>query len=185
MSFRRCLTLLIALCLTACAEQRPCLAPSALHTDDDDAGERRKALVDAFARNALRSITLEALGCYGTCPSYVVRFFADGHMTFEDKRIGCRETATAYLPFARVTEAARFAGAVFLRRRYDVRAIDTFGARITLTTTKNTFVSDGPDVQGWDPRFLATYSRLDQIVRDTTWSPRISVESCAAGTAGR
>lgn len=144
-----------------------------------DETSRWSALADAFRRGGLRTIALEARGCYGFCPTYLVTFASDGNATIHARGRNCDVHARAVVPFRRVVEAARSAGAAMLRPSYPARAVDTFGARITLATAHQVFVSDGPDSTSWGPEFLATESRLDQIVRDTNWFPPLDIPRCS------
>jgi hypothetical protein len=138
-----------------------------------------KEAIDDFRSGTLRAIGLEARGCYGWCPIYLVTFASDGNATIHARGPHCDVHAKAVVPFRRVLEAAGSAGAAALRPTYPIKAVDTFGARITLATAHQVFVSDGPDSTGWSPEFLATESRLDQIVRDTNWSPPLDIPRCS------
>jgi hypothetical protein len=169
----------IILGFVACGDRRVCVAPRPIHTLDSDEIVRRRELVDAFSRNRVRTIELDALGCFGSCPRYVARFFADGHATFHDTRPECDEQASAHIVFDRIAEAARIGGAEALLPKYNFATQDVFAARIMIVTATKTYVSEGPDRMQWGPEFLATFTRLDQIVRDTTWTPSISLENCA------
>ncbi len=144
-------------------------------------GARQRSIEMALRSGAPRSIALDMRGCFGWCPVYTATFAASGIATILDRGPHCRETAKAEVPFARVLEAARQAGAARLRPYYPIRSQDTVAARITLVTHDSTYVSDAPDASSWGTAFVATQSRLDQIVRDTAWMPRIDLKACAGG----
>jgi len=141
--------------------------------------DRRRSLSDSFRRGDLHAVALESLGCYGSCPRYVASFAANGIATIHRLGRRCAITARAIVPFHEVLEAASMAGAERLRPYYAIRAEDTFGARITFVTLTNVFVSYAPDRTSWGPEFLATESRLDQIVRDVHWAPALNLRRCA------
>ena len=163
-----------------CARQLSVSRAASLAKDPAEV-QRRKELIDAFLQNRVRFIEVDALGCYGSCSQYVARFSADGHATFHDLQPACDETAVASVDFAHVVEAARTGGAEELLRRYEIVAVDGFAARITISTPSKTYISDGPDRTSWGRPFVTTFTRLDQIVRDTNWRPRIALENCAIG----
>ena len=141
--------------------------------------DRWRALSDAFQRYGFRSIGLEYAGCYGWCPAYAVTFASTGIATIRDRGPRCDVRAKAIVPFRRVLEAAASAGAARLQPFYPIRAVDTLGARITLVIAGRVFVSDGPDQTSWGSEFVATQSRLDQIVRDANWTPSLDLRRCA------
>jgi hypothetical protein len=143
--------------------------------------DRWYGLMHSFQRSAFSSIRLESRGCYGWCPVYSVAFASDGIATIRDRGPRCDETAKAGVPFREVLDAASLGGAGRLRPYYPVEAQDTFSASIILVTPKKIFVSEGPDRTSWGSEFLATQSRLDQIVRDAVWTPKIDLRRCAGG----
>jgi len=141
--------------------------------------DRWRVLADAFRRGSFRAISLEARGCYGWCPIYLATFNSNGTATLHARGPRCDMRAKAIVRFRRVLDAVRSGHAATLRPAYPIQAVDTFGARITLTTAHQVFISDGPDSTSWGPEFLATESRLDQIVRDTKWSPPLDIPRCS------
>jgi hypothetical protein len=144
-----------------------------------------KAIQTALLQHTMRSITLEMLGCYGWCPSYSVTFRSNGIATIHDHGPRCDVRAKANVRFERVLEAALYAGASRIRPYYPIKAVDSLAARITFVEEQGTYVSNGPDRNSWAPEFLATQSRLDQIVRDTQWVPRIDLQTCAGRPKSR
>jgi len=132
----------------------------------------------ALRQHRMRFIKLEMLGCFGTCPAYDVTFRSNGRALLHLRGFNCEKSANAVLTFRRVTDAAYRAGSAYLRPVYPIRAVDTEGARITLGTHDQTFVSEGPDSTTWGPAFLASVSRFDQLVRDATWVPPLDVDHC-------
>ena len=138
-----------------------------------------RAIQAALLQHTMRSITQEMLGCYGWCPSYSVTFWSNGLATIHDHGPRCDLRARANVPFDRVLQAALYAGASRIRPYYPIKAVDSLAARITFVDEQGTYVSNGPDRNSWGPEFLATQSRLDQIVRDVRWTPHINLEACA------
>jgi hypothetical protein len=133
---------------------------------------RFKRLAVAFDANAVRSIELETLGCYGPCSHYRVTFTNANAATIDG-----RCTATSSIPFARVLEAS--AGVRYLLPHYASNTIDAFGARITVWLLDGTsYTSEGYASKDWDDYFLVAETRLDQIVRDAAWSPPLNSPGC-------
>jgi len=141
---------------------------------------RWRAIQTSMRHRTMRSITLEMLGCYGWCPSYTATFSSNGAATIQDHGPHCNVSGRTHVPFDQVLQAASLAGA-WLRPYYPIKAVDTLGARITFVTQHGAYVSEAPDRSSWGPEFLATQSRLDQIVRDVRWMPRIDLQRCAGG----
>ncbi len=178
--FRLACLVALTLSSSSCARQLASFSRAPILASDPVDIERRKELIDAFHRDRVRSIELDALGCYGSCPRYTARFSVDGRATLHDVRSECERTAVASIDFAHVVEAARIGGAEYLRPKYDFATVDVTAARITIRTRSKTYVSDGPDRTRWGPEFVTTFTRLDQMVRDINWRPRIALENCGA-----
>jgi hypothetical protein len=130
---------------------------------------RWNAIADAIAHRTLRSVTLELLGCYGTCPHYTASFTSGGHALLHDLRATCNRVSTAGVPFASIIAAAAASNAQYLQPFYPRMVTDVLGARITLATPHASYVSFGPDRTRWDDTFSEFERRLDDIVRATTW----------------
>jgi len=153
---------------------------AAFEATDATLANRRRAIESSLRRHTLRSITLEMLGCFGWCPSYTSTFNSNGVAAIQDHGPHCNVSGRTHVPFDQVLQAASLAGA-WLRPYYPIKAVDTLGARITFVTQHGAYVSEAPDRSSWGPEFLATQSRLDQIVRDVRWMPRIDLQRCAGG----
>jgi len=141
---------------------------------------RENDIMGSLREARMRFIKLEMLGCFGTCPRYDVTFRSNGMALLHLHDFKCERTAKARVPFERVADAASRAASAFLRPVYRMRAVDTEGARITLATRDQIYVSDGPDRTTWGPEFLAAVSRFDQLVRDAMWVPRLDHDRCGA-----
>jgi hypothetical protein len=139
--------------------------------------DRGHAIERALRENSLRSIQLEMTACMGTCPAYTVIFSSDGTAKIRDRGPGCDTSARASVPFHRVRDAAG-AGA-WLLPYYPRKWTDTPGASITYAAARFQYVSYAPDEMEWTSRFRGVASRLDQIVRDTQWTPPIDLARCA------
>jgi len=124
----------------------------------------------------LQSVTLETLGCFGACPHYRVEFFSNGRASIDLGPGVCEASAT--VPFGHIVYAVR--RAPWLLPDYPTGGVsDGFGARISLQMSDGaTYISAGLSEYTWDRVFGSTESRLDQIVRDTRWSPPIDRMPC-------
>jgi hypothetical protein len=146
--------------LAGCAAHASALGPrDALFGVDVNAGR-------------VRLVDLEMLGCFGHCPRYRVTFKHDGGAIFT----GARCSARAHVPFGRVLHAIN--EAVGMRPSYGDRANDEFGARVRIVTAHETIESIGINQATWGPQFLITWARLDQLVRDTNWTPALTSQAC-------
>lgn len=151
----------------------------ATHVSRDVAfGPRARTIEEALKRGLLTSTRLETLGCFGSCPTYVATFTRHG-ATIVDKGPNCNVKAHAFVGIRRVEVALREGGASQLLPVYPPKWIDTPGARITLVINGRTYESEGRDVMSWQRPFATSVARLDQIVRDTDWTPAIDLTGCA------
>jgi hypothetical protein len=137
---------------------------------------RARAIESAMRGRLLQSVTLETLGCFGTCPPYRVEFFSNGRASIDLGPGLCKASAT--VPFGHIAYAVRLAPGL-LPDYPTGGVIDGFGARISLQMSDGTTsISAGLSESSWDRAFAITESRLDQIVRDTRWSPPIDRRPC-------
>ncbi len=146
---------------------------------------RWKAIDGALARRTMRYVVLESATTFGRCPVYTATFHRSNLVTLRERGIGCDRTSTLHGRFARVLEAISDSGGSRMHAYYPVLARHTSQARITLVTPDGTFVSTGPDRTSWGPEFLATESRLDQIVRDLRTPPSSVAKRRSRGRPSR
>ena len=136
---------------------------------------RRASIRTAFEEHRVRAVILENRGCFGTCGVYTATFEANGDATLRVRR-PCTAESHAAIPFEKITRW--FAGiAPWLAASYPIAAEDTLSSRITIVTDDRNFRSDAPDATTWDRHFSVAQARLDQIVRDTSWSPRSCLDA--------
>jgi hypothetical protein len=133
-------------------------------------------VINSLRRGTLRSVRLEMLGCYGSCPNYDVRFRRDGSAAIHFVRPcpGTPANASAHVDFDRVIAPAYEMQQ--LRSYYAMRSVDTLGARITITTPHASYASWGPDSMTWGRNFSSLVARWDQLARDTAWNPAVVID---------
>jgi len=138
------------------------------------AGFRRRARARTRRRladlSALSIVEYRANGCYGTCPAYTVRFLPNDHATFISGKNHCRAT----ISFEIVRDILRASDVTELASRYAFRTVDVFGAHLHLRYRDGfSFDSDAPDRTQWSAQFQELSDRIDQVVLDATWTPRL------------
>jgi hypothetical protein len=138
-----------------------------------------------FADNSVRSVSLDMLGCYGSCQRYSALFSASGTAELQERGPTCRATASARVPFARILDIAKRSGASRLLPLYSSYGTDSEGARISIDTPSGSYQSVGPDRSRWDPAFIAMQSRLDELVSLTKWSPAVDHVKCGESKVER
>lgn len=125
----------------------------------------------------LASVEFDANGCFGTCPSYVVRFLSNGSATLTGGAGPGSPAPThrATIPFERVGDLLTSVNFASLERSYPIHGEDMFGAAFALRYRDGfTYDVKAPDETSWPPQFNALFARVDQLVLDTRWTPPLA-----------
>ena len=138
--------------------------------------ERQIDLTNALRDDTVRFVELDRTGCFGNCPEYHARFRRTGASALSLTGPRCA-VRTASVSFERVRAALWEAGAQYLAPSYPRMWVDTSGASLIISTSKETVRSNGPDAISWGPEFSRTVARLDQLVLDTPWNPPLPPRS--------
>jgi hypothetical protein len=140
--------------------------------------ERHEAIASGLRENTLRFIRLETTPCMGTCIAYSVTFLPNNSARIDARGPHCHVVAGAAIPFSRVRTASY--GGANLLPFYPRKWTDSPGSTITFGTAHKQYASDGTDSMVWTAAFREVRGRLDQIVRDTQWSPPLDFTRCGS-----
>jgi len=128
---------------------------------------------------AMRSVEVQRIGCYGSCPRYDVTFGRDGiaRMRYwlfpKASESPVVHEATASVDFSRAVRLIRESQFWTLQPHYPLRWIDTEAAKLVIRYDNFTFTVDAPDSTTRSAALNRIIDRVDQLVEDVQWQPGI------------